>query len=58
MPRLVLAFTVRMRKKGPHSLIRVFADCMFVLQLSGYPKKDKQEPLPYSLDAHADLSLC
>ena len=30
----------------PHSLIRVFIDLMYLLQPPGYPKKDKQDPLP------------
>ena len=29
------------------SLIRVFTDCMCLLQPPGYPKRDKQEPLLY-----------
>ena len=40
------------------SLIRVFADHMCLLQPPGYPKTDKQEPLPYCVDVQADLSLC
>ena len=31
----------------PHSLIRVFADRMCLLQTPGYPKRDEQELLPY-----------
>ena len=31
----------------PRSLIRVFADPMFVLQPQGYPKPDKKRALPY-----------
>ena len=42
----------------PRCLIRVFADHMCPLQLPGYPKKDKQEPLPYCMDVQVDLSLC
>ena len=38
--------------------IRVFADRIFRLQPPVYPKRDKWEPLPYWLDAQADLSLC
>ena len=41
----------------PRSLIRVFADRMCLLQSLGYPKTDKQEPLPYWVDVQ-DLSLC
>ena len=40
------------------SLIRVFADHMCLLQPPGYPKRDKQEPLPYWMDVQTDLSLC
>ena len=40
------------------SLIRVFAYRMCLLHPSGYPKRDKQEPLPCWLDVQADLSLC
>ena len=40
-----------------HSLIRVFAYRMCLLQLLSYPKKDKQEPLPYLVDVQADLSF-
>ena len=36
----------------------VFADQLCLLQPLGYPKRDKQEPLPYWVDAQADLSLC
>ena len=42
----------------PRSLIRVFADCICLLQPPGYPKRDKREPLPYWVDVQADLSLC
>ena len=42
----------------PGSLIRVFTDCMCLLQLPGYPKRDEREPLPYWVDVQADLSLC
>ena len=42
----------------PRSLIRVFADRMCLLQPPGYPKRDKQEPLPYWVDVQVDLSLC
>ena len=31
---------------------------MCLLQLPGYPKRKKREPLPYWVDVHADLSLC
>ena len=31
----------------PHSLIRVFTDHICLLQLPGYPKRDKQEPLQF-----------
>ena len=40
------------------SLIRVFADRMCLLQPPGYPKRDKQIPLPYWVEVQADLSLC
>ena len=36
------------------SLIRVFADCMCLLQ----PKEGQQEPLPSWVDVQIDLSLC
>ena len=39
----------------PRSLIRVFADRMFLLQPPGYPKRDKREPLLYVVDVQADL---
>ena len=42
----------------PHSLIRVFADCMCLLQPPGYLKRDKGEPLSYWVDVQADLSHC
>ena len=42
----------------PHSLIKVFADRMCLLQPMGYPKRDKGEPLPNWLGVLADLSLC
>ena len=42
----------------PCSLIRIFADCMFLQQPTGYPKRDKLEPFPYWVDIQADLSLC
>ena len=45
----------------PRSLIRVFADRMFLLQSTGYPKRDKRKPLPNWVpwtDVHADLGLC
>ena len=41
-----------------HSLIRVFADGMCLLQPPGCPKRDEQEPLPYWVDVQANLSLC
>ena len=41
----------------PHSLIRLFTDCMCLLQSQGYPKQDKREPLQYLVDVHTDLSL-
>ena len=34
----------------PCSLIRVLADCMFLVQPLGYPKRNKQELLPYWVD--------
>ena len=40
------------------SLIRVFADRMCLLQSLGCPKRDRQEPLPYWVDVHTDMSLC
>ena len=40
----------------PRSLIRVFASRMF-LQLPGYPKRVKREPLPNCVAVQADLSL-
>ena len=40
-----------------HSLIRVFADRICLLQPPGYPKRDKREPLPYWVDVQADLSV-
>ena len=42
----------------PLSLIRVFADRMYLLQPLGYSESDKREPLPYWVDVQADLSLC
>ena len=39
------------------NLIRVFADCMCLLQSPVYAKRDKGEPLPYWVDGHADLNL-
>ena len=42
----------------PHSLIRVFADRMCLLQPPGYPKRDKQETLPNWIDVQADLCPC
>ena len=42
----------------PRSLIRVFADRMYLLQPSSYPKKDKRKPLTYWVDVQADQSLC
>ena len=39
------------------SLIRVFADRISLLQPPGYPKGDKQEPLPYLVDVKADMNL-
>ena len=41
-----------------HSLIRVFADCMCLLEPSRYPKRNKQKSLLYWLDVQADLNLC
>ena len=41
-----------------HSLIRVFADHISFLQPTGYPKRNKHEPLPYWVDVQTDLSLC
>ena len=41
----------------PHSLIGVFADSMCLLQPPGFPKRYKQESLPYWVDVQADLSL-
>ena len=42
----------------PRSLIRVFTDCMCLLQPTGYPKSDTREPLPYWMDVKANISLC
>ena len=39
------------------SLIRVFANGMYLLQPWSYPKKDKWGPLPYWSDVQAGLSL-
>ena len=36
----------------------VFDDCMYLLQLQGYSKRNKQEHLPYWVVVQADLSLC
>ena len=41
----------------PRGLIRVYADRMCLLQPSGYPKRDKQEPLPYCVNVRADQSF-
>ena len=41
----------------PRSMIRVFADRKCLLQPPGYPKRDKQTPVPYWVDVQADLSL-
>ena len=40
----------------PHSLIKVFADHMCLLQPPGYPKGDIREVLPYRVDVLVDLS--
>ena len=42
----------------PRSLIRVFADSICLLKPPGYPKRYKQEALPYWVDVQADLHLC
>ena len=42
----------------PRSLIRFFTDRMCHLQYPGYPKRDEQEPLSYSVVIQADLNLC
>ena len=42
----------------PCSLIRVFADRMYLLQLPGYSKRNKRVPLSYLVAVQADLSLC
>ena len=42
----------------PHSLIRVFADRMCLLQPLGYPKKGIRRTLAVLGDVQADLSLC
>ena len=42
----------------PCTLIRVFADCMCLLQSPNYSKRDKRDSLPYWVDIHDDLSLC
>ena len=39
----------------PHSLVRVFADRMCLLQPPGYHNRDKQEPLPTWVSVQADL---
>ena len=39
------------------NLIRLFTDCMCLLQPHGYPKRDKPETLPCLVDVQADLSL-
>ena len=39
------------------SLIRLFADRTCLLQPPGYPKRDKQEPLPFGMGVQADLRL-
>ena len=41
----------------PRRLIRVFTDCIWLLQLPGYPKKDDGEPLSYGVDVQSVLSL-
>ena len=43
---------------NPHSLIRVFADHMCLLQPLGYVQRAKREPLSYYVDAQLDLNLC
>ena len=40
-----------------HAVGSVFADGMWSLKPSGYPKRDEQEPLPYWVDVQSDLSL-
>ena len=40
-----------------HSLIKFFADRTCFLQPPGYPKKDNENPLPYWVNAQADLCL-
>ena len=40
------------------SLVKIFADHICLLQPLGYPKRNKQEPLPYWEDVQADPSLC
>ena len=40
------------------SLIRVFADRVCLLQIPGYPKRDKQEALSYWVNVQVDRSLC
>ena len=42
----------------PRSLIRVFADRMYLLLPPGYIEKHERKPLPPSLDEQADLCLC
>ena len=42
----------------PCSLIRVFTDCMCLLQPPGYPKRAKWGPLLDWVDVQADLSVC
>ena len=41
----------------PRRLIRVFTDCLWLLQLPGYPKKDEGEPLSHGVDVQSVLSL-
>ena len=40
------------------SLIRVFANRMCLLQLPGYSKRNKRQPLQYCVVVMADLSVC
>ena len=40
-----------------HPVLSVFTDLMCLIQLLGYPTRDKWEPLPYWVDVQADLSL-
>ena len=40
------------------NLIRIFADCMCLLQPPDYSKRNKREPLPFCVDVLVYMSLC